>query len=314
MSGINGIELIHALRETLHPVQFIVLSGYDDFEYVRGAFQNGAIDYLLKPVLNDDLTRVVAAALSILDANYRDPGKQRGTLFQFSADVLRKIVSLPISAPVPASLITNMEQIGIGPNCCIALVASLTPWNSDEATAYSNQIYDNFHHVLCNTIAESKLCILCDAKDYESLLAFLFLCQQFCHTCLQCHRSISGHAGCRAVPGSRRTARSAASLWLWKNFYHDGTGTQRGTVPKIKTSGHTVSGKSFLNLRQCAAYHFLQGNREIISAGSSEFFQYFNEILNLTILNSNTGRKNSPKVSLLTLPPTENWKNIFITG
>ena len=173
MSGINGIELIHALRETLHPVQFIVLSGYDDFEYVRGAFQNGAIDYLLKPVLNDDLTRVVAAALSTLDANYRDPGKQRGTLFQFSADVLRKIVSLPISAPVPASLITNMEQIGIGPNCCIALVASLTPWNSDEATAYSNQIYDNFHHVLCNTIAESKLCILCDAKDYESLLAFL---------------------------------------------------------------------------------------------------------------------------------------------
>ena len=81
MSGINGIELIHALRETLHPVQFIVLSGYDDFEYVRGAFQNGAIDYLLKPVLNDDLTRVVAAALSTLDANYRDPGKQRGTLF-----------------------------------------------------------------------------------------------------------------------------------------------------------------------------------------------------------------------------------------
>ena len=71
MSGINGIELIHALRETLHPVQFIVLSGYDDFEYVRGAFQNGAIDYLLKPVLNDDLTRVVAAALSTLDANYR---------------------------------------------------------------------------------------------------------------------------------------------------------------------------------------------------------------------------------------------------
>ena len=99
MSGINGIELIHALRETLHPVQFIVLSGYDDFEYVRGAFQNGAIDYLLKPVLNDDLTRVVAAALSTLDANYRDLGKQRGTLFQFSADVLRKIVSLPISAP-----------------------------------------------------------------------------------------------------------------------------------------------------------------------------------------------------------------------
>ena len=45
MNGMDGISLIHALSKKLHPVQFIVLSGYDDFDYVRGAFQNGAMDY-----------------------------------------------------------------------------------------------------------------------------------------------------------------------------------------------------------------------------------------------------------------------------
>ena len=55
MKEMNGIELIHALGRILHPVQFFILSGYDDFEYVRGAFQKGAADYLLKPILNEDL-------------------------------------------------------------------------------------------------------------------------------------------------------------------------------------------------------------------------------------------------------------------
>ena len=44
MEGMDGISLIQALSRRLHPVQFIVLSGYDDFHYVRGVFQSGATD------------------------------------------------------------------------------------------------------------------------------------------------------------------------------------------------------------------------------------------------------------------------------
>ena len=59
MSGINGIELIKLLSKTLYPVRFLVLSGYDDYEYVRNAFQNGAVDYLLKPVISEQLTKLI---------------------------------------------------------------------------------------------------------------------------------------------------------------------------------------------------------------------------------------------------------------
>jgi two-component system response regulator YesN len=49
MPDIDGIELTKKIR-TLYPqTEVVVLSGYDDFEFVRQTMKNGACDYLLKP-------------------------------------------------------------------------------------------------------------------------------------------------------------------------------------------------------------------------------------------------------------------------
>lgn len=52
MPVMNGVELTAALRERFPDIQVVVLSGYSDFEYVRGTFQGGAVDYILKSTLN----------------------------------------------------------------------------------------------------------------------------------------------------------------------------------------------------------------------------------------------------------------------
>ena len=39
MEGMDGIEMIRQMKKILFPVCFIVLSGYDDYKYVREAFQ-----------------------------------------------------------------------------------------------------------------------------------------------------------------------------------------------------------------------------------------------------------------------------------
>ncbi len=49
MPVMDGIELIAEMKKSYPQVKIIVLSGFDDFEYVRQAFMNGAVDYLLKP-------------------------------------------------------------------------------------------------------------------------------------------------------------------------------------------------------------------------------------------------------------------------
>ena len=52
MPLLNGIEFSEIIHEKYPDIQFIILSGYDNFEYVKTTLLNGATDYLLKPTIN----------------------------------------------------------------------------------------------------------------------------------------------------------------------------------------------------------------------------------------------------------------------
>ncbi|UOQ44215.1 response regulator transcription factor [Halobacillus salinarum] len=52
MPGMDGIELVKVLKEKYPSVEIIVLSSFENFDYVRSTFQNGVADYILKPKLN----------------------------------------------------------------------------------------------------------------------------------------------------------------------------------------------------------------------------------------------------------------------
>lgn len=59
MPYMNGIDLIIAIRKMGFQGKIMVLSGFDDFNYVRNAFVNGADDYLLKPFALSELDQKV---------------------------------------------------------------------------------------------------------------------------------------------------------------------------------------------------------------------------------------------------------------
>lgn len=65
MPRIGGIELVQKLRQEGNRVPILIISGYDDFSYVRSALKLGVVDYILKPVkaqeLNQQLQRCVEA-------------------------------------------------------------------------------------------------------------------------------------------------------------------------------------------------------------------------------------------------------------
>lgn len=66
MPGMNGLDMIKKIRDTDPTIHFIVISGYDDFELAKKAFQYGAIDYLIKPVDFDQLDNVLKRILEKL--------------------------------------------------------------------------------------------------------------------------------------------------------------------------------------------------------------------------------------------------------
>lgn len=62
MPGMSGMEVIEQVRLVCPDINFVVISGYRDFEYAQSALRFGVSDYLLKPIkkseLNDILKKV----------------------------------------------------------------------------------------------------------------------------------------------------------------------------------------------------------------------------------------------------------------
>lgn len=76
MPLMNGIELVKAIKEKYPQIFTIIVSGYQDFEYAKGAIQSGVSDYILKPVLPSNLQSVLEnLALKIEKNFYRERNK-----------------------------------------------------------------------------------------------------------------------------------------------------------------------------------------------------------------------------------------------
>lgn len=62
MPGLSGIELLSKAREKGIGAEFIIVSGYQDFQYAQSAIQYGAAAYLLKPIKADELNESLRQA------------------------------------------------------------------------------------------------------------------------------------------------------------------------------------------------------------------------------------------------------------
>ena len=55
MPVMDGVELTKEVHEKYPDIKIIVLSGFDDFCYVKETLKNGAMDYILKPTLTGEV-------------------------------------------------------------------------------------------------------------------------------------------------------------------------------------------------------------------------------------------------------------------
>ena len=62
MQELTGIDLMEYITGSHRHTKVVVISGYDNFEYVRGSLQNGSVDYLLKPLDQGQLIAAVKKA------------------------------------------------------------------------------------------------------------------------------------------------------------------------------------------------------------------------------------------------------------
>ncbi|MBO7333360.1 MAG: response regulator [Lachnospiraceae bacterium] len=64
MPGLSGLELLKAIPEVSPDTIVVMISGFAEFSYAKEAVQHHAYDYLLKPIKEEDLKRVMLSILS----------------------------------------------------------------------------------------------------------------------------------------------------------------------------------------------------------------------------------------------------------
>lgn len=128
MPEMDGIELISRLRKEHPGVCCVIVSGYSDFEYMKAAIQNSAVDYLLKPVNTEELRRLLQRLEAALLAREQQMASRRDSDAASLAESVRVYLqenydrqvdfsalaeSLAVSAPYLSKLFH--EQTGTSP-------------------------------------------------------------------------------------------------------------------------------------------------------------------------------------------------------
>lgn len=94
MPFLDGLEMARRMRKTLPTVQFIVLSGYDEFDFARQAVQIQIKDYILKPISSEEFTEVLRRVKAHMDEDFiqRNNVQELRARFRASLPVLREML------------------------------------------------------------------------------------------------------------------------------------------------------------------------------------------------------------------------------
>ena len=92
MPGINGIEVIKQAKEQGYRGQFIILTGYSEFDYAKSAVSLGVKEYLLKPINENKLLDIVIGIGEELKQREGMISYHKGIEEKARAELLRQIL------------------------------------------------------------------------------------------------------------------------------------------------------------------------------------------------------------------------------
>lgn len=110
MPQMDGIELIRRVREINPLISILVLSAYDNFEYVRAAMRHGAENYLLKPLDPDELSESISHIVAHIQERAELSGTYGSSMLTFRSNFIESWVKGTLSED---EFITRAQMLGI---------------------------------------------------------------------------------------------------------------------------------------------------------------------------------------------------------
>lgn len=162
MPNMTGLELIELCSHMDTPPLFIILSGYDNFQYVQRAIQLGAANYLLKPVNQDELINAITACIERLENRNSQREQFDESIQILRNDTLRRVLRNKIDS---RELREKSQIINVSLHCTSMRVGAVTLLrNSDNTELPMAELI-----AICQEIC-SDLCACYTVSDsYENI-------------------------------------------------------------------------------------------------------------------------------------------------
>ncbi len=91
MPEMTGIDFLKQAGEVCRSAELIIISSYDTFEYAQESIRNGAKDYLLKPIEQKDIIRILAATVKLKEQISKETIVKSNINAFLSLDVYKRI-------------------------------------------------------------------------------------------------------------------------------------------------------------------------------------------------------------------------------
>lgn len=148
MPNLSGLELIEQCNRLLpKPPKFVVLSGYDDFDYARSAMRQKVAEYLLKPVDDEDIdTLLIKLNKSILNEIASEQSQIKQQLFVVN-NIINRLIQGESSECLQQQAASSMQLREDSELQCILIDASpipsdMTAWAD---TYFPQEVVHSFH-------------------------------------------------------------------------------------------------------------------------------------------------------------------------
>jgi two-component system response regulator YesN len=110
MPVMDGLELIGRIRDNKLGVKVVIISGYDEFRYVKEALRYGVENYLVKPINADELSGTVTGILEKLESEKKLRTMQRDDRDVIASNTLYRLATGNISI---GEYLEKAEMLGL---------------------------------------------------------------------------------------------------------------------------------------------------------------------------------------------------------
>ncbi|WP_055665671.1 response regulator transcription factor [Desnuesiella massiliensis] len=247
MPGMDGIKMAEKIKEYLPDCKFIIITGYDEFQYAKAAIKINALDFILKPIDENEFLEAVSKA-SLEALKIRE--EKNFTREKILLDIMRgKITNIDIIEEILYASKVKLRKIIVvnieNDNYHNILEEGREDLIYTQNRLIKNIIYENINED-CYVIEchQDRLAIIIDTehiKDKEEIVTLLSFIQKEIKE--KCKISVSMGLSTIGLIQNMNRLYSESKEALYDKLYKG-----RGSINFYKYEAHDIIESKTLNL------------------------------------------------------------------